>query len=330
MAGPYAPSDSRNYVGIGKQASRGTAVAPATWVPYLPSVDKSHGMDISPIKEAGAAGQVTDSEKGGHLPTGKVTFNARPSLIGKLGAYLLGVDSITGAGPYDHAETSDFVTDYLSVEQNLADDFVERFKDCVINEITVSVDADNPKLKVESSWLGGTPVVQGSPTAESYETDRPFLLSDCVFTIDGSGATNVRKFTYTARMLYAREKLIDVVPEYHVKVGEECEIEIEQLVTADMADFRKVNYGAVAGTAHTKSAFVGAFIANFAYGAGAAARGIKFEVPNFEYDEATHTALSPEGNEAVKVMTKGYGKMVAGSFLQKLTAKTNDSAAYVT
>jgi len=305
-------------------------VAPTQWVPYLPSADLDHGLDIKPIKEAGAAGQVTDSEKSGHLPVGKLPFHARPSLFGRLGAYLLGIDTIAGVGPYTHTETSDFVTDYLTVEQNLADDFLERIKDCVISEITISVDADNPKVQIQFSYLGGTPVVQATPTAESYETDRPFLLSDFVFTVDGSVVTNVRKFSVTAKMLYAREKIADVVAEYHVKVGEEVEVELEHLVTVNLADYRKANYGAVAGTAHTKSAFVGALIADANYGAGAAARGLKLEVPNLEYTEATYTALSPEGNEATKVTTSGHGKFVAGSFLQKITATTNDAAAYVT
>lgn len=328
MAGPYAPSAAENYVGIGKQSARGTAVAPTAFAAYLPTVDLDHGINVNLLKEAGAAGAVTFAEKAEQAPQGKFIFLARPSIAAKVFAYLLGTDGISGAGdPYTHALTPDFVTDYITVEQNLADAGIERFADCVIYEVEVTADRDNPALRVSASWKGGAPAWQASATSETYETARPFLLSDGTFTIDGGAATDVTKFTFVARMLVSGEKIADVVPAYQVKVGTEVEIEVEQLAIADLGAYRKVPYGTTGGSAHLKTATAGSFIADFNYTDGQA-RELKLEVPTLDYSQSQYTPLSPEGSEGVKVTTSMAARKGASALLT-VTAKNADTPAYV-
>lgn len=328
MAGPYAPSDSRSYVGFGKQVSRGTGVVPTLWIPYMEAVDLDHAQAINRIMEAGAAGMVTQAEKTSEISVGAFTFLARPSTTSKLAAFLLGVDTVTGVGPWVHTIVDDFVTDYMSAEQNLADDLPERFVDAAIAELVFTCDVASPKLRVRGAWVGGKPAVVAA-TAESYETDNPFVISDGVFTVDGSAATNVRRFSLTLRARLAPEQVADVVADYVVKVGFEVELELEQFVLDIATEYRRTHYGSPTGTAYQKTPSTGAFIANFNYGAGAAARQLKLTVANLDYDDAKYTALNPGANEGVKVVRGAAGRKAAGASLLEYVGTTNDSAAYV-
>lgn len=332
MAGPYAPSDSRNYVGIGRQTVRGTGVAPATFVAYLPSPELDHGMSINKIKEAGAAGKVTYAEKVSHLPSGKFTALARPVLTTKLSAYLFGVDTpgaaVSGVTP--HVITDDFVTDYLCVEVNLADEAPERFIDCALTELAIACDRGNPTLRVNGSWVGGEPDWRASATAESYETDRAFLISDGTFTVDGGAVTNVTKLSMVMKMTLSLEQTQDVTPEFVVKLGSEVDIVLEQITSDISAEYRKALYGAVGNTAVQKTATSGSFIADFGYGAAGTARGWKLEVPNLDYYTAVYTNANPDGGEAVKVTRTMSARAVAGTVLGTITGRTTDAGAYVT
>jgi hypothetical protein len=329
MAGPHATSDARNYVGIGREAVKGTGVAPTSFPAFTDDVDLSHNQEISGLKEAGGNGSITLSEKLGHMPAGGFAFRARPSITGKLAAYMLGADAVTGAGPYDHALTHDLVTDYLTIEQNLADEATERFIDCVISQLTFEVENTSTHMvKVSGSWVGGTPTVQGAPTAESYDAETPFVLSNGVFTLNGVVAANVQRWTTTLTMRYAVEKIAGVVPLYLIKLGLDVTGEVEQLMLLWSDEYRLVQYGSAAGVAHTSAPVAGAMIADFNYGAGAAARGLKINVPNLDWLDAKYTSLNPEGS-AVKVVRPFHGRVSGATPIVTVTAKTNDSASYL-
>lgn len=331
MAGPYAPSALQNYVGIGKEVSRGTPVAPTQWGAYISGVDLDAGMDLNPIKEAGVLGAVTYTEKAGHMPAGAFEILARPSISGRFAAYLLGNDSVGApvSTVYPHTLTWDSATDYLSVEQNLNDEAVERFQDAVINEITWTCNRDAPVLRMKSSWLGGAPTFSSSPTAESYETETPWLLSEAAFTIDGAGATNVIGFEITTRTLYGVEKLASVTPVYMVKLGKEIDLTIETVLDAVNTGYREVNYGSAAGTAAQVLAKSGAFIASFSRGSAATARLLSLTVPNLDYDSSVYTPLDPGASEATKLTRAAHGREVSGTPLITIAANNLDSVAYV-
>lgn len=333
MAGPYAPPDSRNYVGIGKEVTRGTGVAPTFFGAYLGGVDLNHGQAVALIKEAGAAGQVTTSEKTGHMPGGAFGLFARPSSSGRLAAYQMGQDTIGAPvlGVTPHTIVSDFVTDYLSIEQNLADEGIERFIDSVIAEIVWSCDRDNPRLRARCSWLGGAPAFQAAATAESYEAEDPWVLSEAAFTVDADATPDnpVFGFTITERILYGVEKIAKVTPEYMVKVGEELELEVSELLLGVNTGYREIHYGSLTGTAAQATAKTGAFIANFTRGAAGTARRLQLNVPLVHYQDGVYTPLDPDGSEGTKLTRTAAGVKASGSPLLEVKADNLDAAAYV-
>ena len=331
MAGPYAPTNLNNYIGIGRQAVRGTAVAPTQFAAYIAAVDLDHAQVINRIMEAGAFGEVTYAEKVSHMPVGGFELLARPSIAGRFSAYLLGADVVTGpvSTVYTHTETIDMVTDYLTVEQNLADEGIERFKDAVIAEIVYSANRDNPVLRMKASWLGGAPSFEAAPTAESYETEEPWLFSESTYTVDGGAAANVIGFELTARLRYSVERITAVTPTYLVKVGAEAEISLEQILDDVDEDYREVQYGSNVGTAAQTLARTGAFVASFDRGATTTLRQLQLSVPNLIWESAVYTPLDPGGSEATKLSRQGFSRKVAGSQTLQVVAKTLDSASYV-
>jgi hypothetical protein len=335
MAGPYTPSDIKNYVGVGKQTVRGTAVAPTAFAAYIDAVDLDHAQAINKIFEAGTYGSPSYAEKVAHMPVGGFTYLVRPSIGAKLQAYQLGVDTISGpvVTVYTHPLTSDAITDYISVEQNLADEGIERFRDCVIAEIVYSCSVDAPALRAKATWAGGAPLFQAAPTAESYETEEPFLLSECAFTIDGAGNTLVKSFDLTTRMRMSLERVgggtDSVVSTWVIKVGHEIELSLTTLVDDIDTDYRATHYGSAAGTTHQTTAKTGAFIADFTRGAAATLRECKLHVPGLVYESAKYTALDPGGSDAVQLERTAFGKKAAGSELFTATFQNLDAAAYV-
>jgi len=304
-------------------------VAPAFWPAFHDDVDLSHGQNISGLMEAGGSGSITLSEKLGHMAGGGFQFRARPSIAARLTAYMLGVDSVSGVGPFDHVLTHDLVTDYLTIEQNLSDEAIERFIDSVISEMTYEVENDSTHIvKCSGRWLAGSPNFQATPTTESYDAETPFVLRDGTFTLNGSSATNVQKLSITATMRYKVEKVADVVPLYLIKIGLDVTGEITQLMLDWSTEYRLVQYGSITGTVPLKSPTPGALIADFAYGAGAAARALKLEVPNLDWLDAVYTPLNPSG-DSVKVVRQFHGRVSGATPIWRVTAKTNDSANYL-
>jgi len=329
VAGPYASSDPRNYVGLFRQASKGAGVAPSFWAPYLPSVDLDHAQTINRIMEASGGYRATYSEKISEIPVGRFTFLARPSFTARLAAYLLGLDALTGTGPYTHTITSDLATDYLSIEQNLADESIERFVDAAVAELVWTVDPSTRAIRCTGAWIGTNPSFQAGATAESYESANPFLISDGVFTVDSAGSSNVQGFTLTVRFVYSMPLINDVIAAHLIKVRLEVELELTQLATDLATDYRKILTGAVGGTTYQKIAQPGAFVADFNYGAGASLRQMKLEIPALDYTQAAYTSLNPEGEE-IQVTKTAHGRYNGTDPLFRYVGQNSDSGVYVT
>lgn len=335
MPGPYSGADARNYVGFARETTRGTPVAPSAFIPYLSGVSIDHGSAHNWIKEAGASGMVTIAEKTAHIPVLGAPFLARPVVSTRLAALLLGVDTSTQigvTGVYDHVVADDWDPDYVTAETNLADDIIERFQDCAVTELSFTVDRDNPILRGQVSILCGKVVFQAAATAETYETNAPFVLSDGTFTVDGSGTplNKVVGFKFTIRCLQSAEKLAEVWPEHMTKNGFEVEVELTQFA-ADLDEaYRETHYGTTSGTTPVKTPDTGAFIADFAYGVTGTLRGLKLDAPNLYWGAATFApGLDPNGAEAIKVTRTGVARKVSGANLANFRGETTDAASYL-
>lgn len=336
MAGPYNPSALQNYLGIGKQVSKGTGVAPTLFVPYMGAVDASHGQAGSEIREGGSGAYTTRTLKERHDPSGRGSAAWRPGIGASLAAWFLGADSIAGTGPYDHTIIPSEAVTWFSVEQNLEDEFVERFVDCVLRRLTISGE-DAKDLMVAFEWFGLSPSWQASAASESYPTGvdaKPHKQDQAVYTIDGQAATNVRRWSLELTWTYDEDiRLSKVTRGNTIKVKLDARVTIRQLLLAT-TDYRSHNYGSSSGTAAddeflqtTADAFT------VVYNNGLATtdeREVSIAVPQIDWiGDAEYTDLNPDGTEAVYLERTGVATKKSGSELVTVTAKTNDSAAYL-
>jgi hypothetical protein len=329
MAGPYASTQLENYVGMVKQASLGTGLAPTRWAAFLPSPNLAHNQQLNRLMEAGAAGQPTYTEKTSHLPTGSFIVAARPSIAGFLAAVHLGLDTIGApvSAVYPHVCTESEATVYLTVEQNLADAAIERFLDCIVSKLTFDSDVSAPVVRMTAEWAAaGIPAYQASATAESYESAEPFKLSDFTFTIDGDATQKVRKFQFASSFGVDVMQVSKVTGVYAVKVSQELDISVDTVLISTDNEYRKTQYGAAGNSAPLQTATSGSFVADATYGSAGTARELKLEALNVDWDDATYTALGTA--EGTKVTRTGKGRKVAGSPMARITVNNADSTAY--
>jgi hypothetical protein len=317
LPGPYSGSAAPNYVAIGKQTVRGTGVAPTFAVPYIDPVSLAHNIKTTEIREPSQAGLVTFTEKVEQIPTGGFTMLVRPSTAGKIQAYQYGVGSdAIGAAVntvFPHTLTPNFTTQYVTIEQDLADDAIERFVDGVILETIFKVDPSTRAIRCDGNYMMLGPAWQGSPTAEAYEAATPFLISDGTYTIDGAVPANVRSFTLTQTYTVSAPTLNKVTGEYQVKLSFDVKIELVQLMLTASAEYRRVVYGTAASNAPIQTVNNGSVTIDLQQGTigQSSDREMKFTLPSVDWEDATYTPLNPNG-DLVEVTRPGHAVLAIG------------------
>lgn len=336
MAGPYKPSSIKNYLGFGKQSSKGTGVAPTVFLPYMGAVDLAHGAAGSEIREAGSGLYVTRTLKERHDPSGRSNAAFRPSALAELAAWFLGADAMTGTGPYTHVLTPAETTTWVSVEQNLEDEFVERFVDGVLRRFTLSGE-DARDLMVAIEWMALSQEWQASAAAESYDTGfdgAPFKQDQASYTVEGSAATNVRRWSLELAWVLDEDiRTSKVTRSNAVKLKLEARLTLRQLLEAT-TDYRKHNYGGASATEADDAFYkVTADAFSVTYDNGEATtdnRQVTVAVPQIEWTgDAEYTDLNPDGSEVTYLERTGVATKKSGSDLATITCINGDSSAYI-
>ena len=337
MAGPYSSSAAVNYWGAGKETTKGTGVAPTVFVPYQGDVDLDHAMGEKTIHEAGVGPYASRNMKQKHDPGGKVGAAWRPSTFGKLAAWFLGADTISGAGPYTHTCTPAESLTHLTVEQNLNDEAIERFVDCYLKGLSVEGKGGDD-LMATVDWFGFTPDWRAAATTDTYETGisgvtpgGPFRMNEGVYTVDGSAATNVQEWKIDWSWKFDEDiRLSAVTRAYTQKLELTGKITLKQLMIADVNDYRKVNFYSTSGTAANKNFFpTGAFIAAFDNGLTTTNnRQITFTCPQIAWTKAKYTSLNPDG-QTVYLEREGIIEKPAAAAFSTIVGITGDSTGYL-
>jgi hypothetical protein len=329
---PLSPADSRSYLGYGRQSAKGTGVAPSFFATYIGALTFNHNPNLRPVREAGG-GLVPARTLKDYIAPG-IQFGApiRPDQIGAVLAFFFGTAGApTGAGPYVHTLTPADGRELVTFERNIADDVIERIIDGVITGVTLSYQKrdSGPELMFTATAEGRTEEDQGAATAESYETDRPFLRSDCTWTIDTSlTPTNVESATIDIQKEFDATVLADsVVRSDIVPLRYAISVEIVQLFeSADEADaYRLTHYydgTATPGSTPGELVYPGDLQVVADYGAGAAQRTFDITVPDIDWGEAELTENDPEATEAIRLTRRGDA--VAGAGAPITAVVTND------
>lgn len=336
MAGPYATSDLRNYLGFGKQSSRGTAVAPTVFLPYVSAPDLDHSQEGDEVHEAGTGPFLQRLSKHTHAPKGGGSIAWRPKTFAQLMAFCLGTDSAASSGSlYDHTIIAAQPTVYLSAEQNLADEICERFADCAVVGMKIDGPENGGDIQIAATWEGCTPEWRASPTAETYEAGisgvspgGAFKMHEATYTVDGSGATDVRGWSIDLQWKIDGVALSKVTRTHIIKLDLAIAVTLKQLMlSADVQ--RMINYGTTSATAADKNYKQdGALVVAVDNGLSSTnLRTASITLPRIGWTKANYTNLDPSG-AAVFVERTGQATKPAGAELITVVCKTADSGAY--
>src|SRR3989304_6877517 len=141
-----AKLSTKGYLGFGRQAAFGTPVAPTAglFMRYLSESLKNEQENLNG-QEGGFGRYIVDSYKTKNSVKGELSCYARPDIIGFLLAMTLGTDTYAAGTPSVHTITP-AVPELFTVERAIDDGttLVERFQDCVVNDLTIDGESNQP------------------------------------------------------------------------------------------------------------------------------------------------------------------------------------------
>lgn len=341
MSYPLATSSPLPYVGIGKQSSKGTGVAPTRFFPYRSPVSLDHGMGGESVYEAGTGPYVTREMKTMHAPSGQFGGGARPATTTELLAWFLGDDTVTGAGPYTHTLIPDpAVYTWLSIEQAAGDDgdILERFVDAQLLTATLTAELGKD-LIIAYGWGALSTAWQSTAATSSYESGvngstpgANFRHSDASYTVDGSSATNVQTCEIGLEWRVDDVQLNAITRAHMIKLELSATVKVKQLLdgTAAQNAYRAANYGSSSGTA-AAAEFAESGALAVVYNNGLTStneRELSVTLPKIAWKPAKYTDLDPAG-ATMYVEREGKVTKASGSELITVVGLTGDNSAYV-
>ncbi len=332
---PLSPADSRSFLGFGRQATKGTAVAPTHFATYIGQLGFAHNANLRDIREAGGGLVPARQVKDFIAPSVEYGMPIRPDQAGAALAMFLGSDTIAGAGPYTHTLVPVDGRELVTFERNIADDVVERIIDGVFTGATIEYAKrdSTPELMIALTADGITEEDQAAPVVESYETDRPFLRSDTTWAVDTAEAltpTNIESVTidiqkeFDATVLADALTRSDIVP---LRLGITVEM-VQLFESSDEADaYRLTHYYDGTQTPALvpgELTYPGDLQVISTYGTGAGLRTLDVDLPTINWGEAELTENDPEASEAIRLTRRGI--VVAGAGAPITIVMTNNFA----
>ena len=318
---PVVPTAVEHYLGIGKQASKGTGVVPSHFLAYLEPVEARPGKNIREVREGGGGAYIQRGLTDLYVPAWGGAVAARPDIAAALFAYFLGTAGVpTGTDPYTHTLTpAQTVTKWISAERNIDDEIMERFVDGFIIEMVLDIrkrdSGPEAILEVKGSSLGLE--VQAAATSDAYETDLPFLRSQATWKLDGAAITNIESARVTMRWIFDEARSTDgLIRADTAKIQFETDLEVVTLynTAADAVAYLETMYpsgsddgsGTVpAETVWQKSA-TDSFDVNFDNGeATVDNRQFGLNIAKVEWTDAVITEPNPEATEAARLTRTG-------------------------
>lgn len=320
-------SAREGYIGIAKQASKGTGVAPATFFKWDGETDMSAKQAFTLYREGGDSVNPGVTLKERHDPSGSFAGLLRPSGGGLLLALMAGADSVAGIGPYTHTITPAAAGSmpWASIERSIADQLQNRFVDCRIKTLTIEGEQGMP-LRFTCEYVGISEDASVTAATDTYETDDPWLYFDAVFTKDGSASTMIRRFRITFQNVWSEDLFTNSITRRDlVLLSRHVEFEFELLF--ETGDPYKATYLGGSTTA-AESMDTGSFKVVADNGAaGTSNRKLTLDLKNVVYTAGPVEINNTDDLAAYRFT--GHAKKGAADNLFDIEVINGDSAAYV-
>jgi hypothetical protein len=219
LAKPNRVPQNLFYVGFDEQASKETSVAPAYFpeyfdgdISFIPELNYEH------YRPAGSQFQNMSLVQSIALSQ-SFTALGTPEIAGALLAYTFGDDAISGeADPYTHVITYEERADmpWFSLEVSAGydaeqtDPVIARFADCRMASLALSAESGMP-LMLAANIEAINIEKEASETAESFESDKPFIFYQGTYTLDSGAITNITNFNIEFTNILATDDYTDNV-----------------------------------------------------------------------------------------------------------------------
>lgn len=187
------PLVAKNYIGLKKETTWGTAVAPDL---FLPVTSMNSEIEIARILDAGKRG-VAAKDFASYAGTrrGKVTFGGMwyPDVPPRLAHGILGTDTISGAAdPFTHTLTladappSFTLADYDGISER-------RYPGCLITGLTLRFNVETGAFEYEVEAVGQIPA-DNTKSTETFGTEAPRLGWQASVSIAAGANTDLLGF----------------------------------------------------------------------------------------------------------------------------------------
>lgn len=321
---------SAGYIGWAKQASKGTGVAPSFFGRFL-TVSPNPENEIEDFREGGSGIQGRYAEKVGMIFPFSASFNMRSNLAGWLLTMILGADSVSGTGPYDHAITVLDPMNWHSIEAQILGDLtpnelVNRFIDAKMNTLVVA-GAAGGFATMAPEWQALDLDSSGAAATPSYLTDDILKFLHGTFNVFGGATVEMTEFTLTITRNLEATQTNSLTYQQLEGLGLDIGLDFTLKVTQD-DEFRKVYFGGASGTEPDEALEASQVTLTFNNGAaGADEREVVITIPELSYLAAPITDLNADP-EVNFYACSGIATKAAGSDLISADVKSNDSAEY--
>lgn len=195
------PIGALGHIGLGKEATFGTAVAASDYVRFA---SESLNQTIEQVKTDTLNGVVDESPyyEGMHTITGDIQFDAYPNTVGYFLRSALGAPTSTQQGAttaYQHVFTpsqANFATNCalpsysIEVNRDLGSANAFQYVGCVANELDFTFGVDKKILNCKSSFLAKS-VTNISKTTPTFDTSDVFTWNMATVTLNSVANTNI-------------------------------------------------------------------------------------------------------------------------------------------
>lgn len=313
---------SNGYLGFARQASKGTGVAPTTFLRLSTAESLEQVQDVLEVRSLYADREIDAIYKTYHKPGGAFQTFARPFLGAELLAYCLGNDSVASNDVQTHTITRANSIPWISIERQL--DNVERFTDCKINQIVISGTSGQP-VTMDVSFMACDSAIQESAATDTYETDEPFMFYDGTYTLDSGATTVITAFTITINNNLEVIQTTSYKPDNILEGPFDVKVTMTLKFAASDTLYPKVYFGA--STALTDALATGDFTVDLNYGSGTSARELKFALPQLVHTTITGKNLDPATKAVYLNLSSTAVK--GGSEIITVTAKNSETGDYL-
>ncbi len=319
---PYSSADTNAFVAFGMQSALGTpqtAAAKLRYMKYLSGTDVQGTIEAVDLREGGDGLDYGYTYKKMQKVTGQIVINARPEVLGNLLALLPGAATWNGAsapaihtfhtGHASHPWTTLFL-------QHPGSALPQIVADARFTGLTIEGQSGEP-LKLTMPFIGIQHGASYAALTPTYYSEEPFVFHYApTYVLDGAAATGITGFRIDMQLgveeLQSQAVLLDEI----VVQNRDTNFELTRRFE-DPALWKKVYMAG--GVTPSQSIATTAFRGDMLYGAAAALRQVRLELPLLSLRANALTELDPDGKTVMETVSAKALKGATHAFWAQVT-----------